>query len=461
MENLYQRLIHYSNSDMIPMHMPGHKRNPGFSMENPYSFDVTEVDGTDDLHHPQEILKREMERAARLYGAEHTIFLVNGSTGGILTAISACCRRNGKILMARNCHKSVYHAAFLLNLHTEYLMPEMGASTGILGGISLESVKEAVERGEKPDCVMITSPTYEGVASPIREIAAYLHERNIPLVVDGAHGAHFPFQIGTPESAVEAGADLVIQSLHKTLPALTQTGLLHRGGNLVSAETVRMYEQIYQTSSPSYVLMGSISQCLDFLEDSETAFAQYNVRLGEFYDKLEELEKLRAYTCENRDLGKVVITTERTNLSGIELEEQLRQEFHIELEMSQARYGVAMTSVADSEDNLACLAEALLTIDQRAELVTTEPVQIEWMLPTACDTAYNAYHRPHRSVALADATNHVAGEYVYLYPPGIPYLVPGELISQEMADLLSYYQSRGFSLKGMADEDGHYIQVVV
>lgn len=479
MKSLYEQLLCYSRNDVVPMHMPGHKRNPAFIMENPYSFDVTEVEGTDDLHHPEGILKEAMEKAADLFGASRSIFLVGGSTSGILTAVSACCKREGHILMARNCHKSVYHAAYLLNLTQSYLSPEFYPKIGIFGEITVSQVKRACEENEEIDCVVITSPTYEGIVSPVREISRYLHQKKIPLIVDEAHGAHLHFQKSAPESAVTGGADIVVQSLHKTLPALTQTGLLHiNQTGLVSVSEVLKNEQIYQTSSPSYVLMASIGQCLSFLETSEKAFSQYDVRIRAFYDRIKGLRHIRVLEKENKDPGKVVIIPGDTGLSGLDIMKILREDFQIELELAKPGYALAMTSVADKPESFERLWEALESLDKRLEKRKRNTSDKEiaekndingnrillkrevYDVPEAVLTAYTADKAEKIELPLDKAADRIAGEYVYLYPPGIPYLVPGEKITKDMVSLLLRLRKQGFSLRGMKDKRGQMIWVV-
>ena len=248
-----------------------------------YGLDITEIDGFDNLHQTVGILKREQEKAARLYGAEQTYFLVNGSTGGILSAIGAVTEKGGRLLMGRNCHKSVYHGAYLQELEVSYLYPELleygmtgttavagtgnGTITGtIAGAVVPESVEEKLRKEPDIGAVLITSPTYEGVVSDVRKIAAIAHRYGKPLVVDEAHGAHFSLSSYFPESAVHQNADLVIQSLHKTLPALTQTGVLHVSGERTDDNRVEEMLRIFQTSSPSYVLMAGIDRCVRLLD---------------------------------------------------------------------------------------------------------------------------------------------------------------------------------------------------
>ena len=234
---LLERLTEYAGSDAYPFHMPGHKRR--------------EIDGFDNLHHAEGILKDAMDEAAAIYGTDRSWYLVNGSTCGILSAVFATTENGGKILTARNCHKAVYHAICLNRLEAEYLYPEEITEFGINGGIRAEDVRKALEkdamhcagnsgdvRGKitKIQAVLITSPTYEGVVSDIRAIADAAHEYGIPLIVDEAHGAHLEYADqchSFPKSALEYGADIVIQSLHKTLPCFTQTAILHVKGKFV------------------------------------------------------------------------------------------------------------------------------------------------------------------------------------------------------------------------------------
>ena len=293
--NLYERLMWTAKENRYPMHMPGHKRAGLFTMANPYAFDVTEIDGTDNLHQPEGEILWEMEQMKQKYGTKDSYLLVNGSTCGILAAISACCHPGDTIVIARNCHRSVYHAVELLSLKPVYVYPEVDKETGICLGISSEEVKRVIA-DTKPACVVLTSPTYEGVVSNIRAIAEIVHEENSLLVVDEAHGAHFAWSDKFPETAMEQGADLVIESLHKTLPALTQTAVLHRASDRIMAERVEHYLEIFETSSPSYVLMGSISQCMQWMREyADTWFEAYFTNLIWFRELAEKWKELRLW----------------------------------------------------------------------------------------------------------------------------------------------------------------------
>ena len=272
MEHLYRKLKEYANTGYYPFHMPGHKRNTALiGSELPYELDITEIDGFDDLHHSEGILKELQEYAACVYHAEETHYLVNGSTVGLLSAVMGSTNSGDCILMARNCHKSVYNAVFMNQLHPIYIYPENGA-------INPGEVKRILEENPNVKSVVITSPTYEGVVSDVERIAGIVHEKGIPLIMDEAHGAHFGFHPYFPKNSNTLGADIVIHSLHKTLPSLTQTALLHMNGELANRTDIREYVHMLQSSSPSYILMAGIDECVRFVgERSSDVFDNYAV----------------------------------------------------------------------------------------------------------------------------------------------------------------------------------------
>lgn len=474
MEYLYDKLIKYREEDIYPMHMPGHKRNIALmDMANPYAIDITEIDGFDNLHDAEDILLANMEEAAKLYHAEHTHYLINGSTSGLLVAVAACTKKGDTVLVARNCHKSVYHAIFLNELVPIYLYPEVDDEFGIHKGITPNQVKKELEQNPEIKMVLITSPTYEGIVSDIREIAKIVHSYNIPLVVDEAHGAHLGFSKDFPENSVTCGADLVIHSVHKTLPAFTQTALLHSNGSLVDYDKVKMYLQIYQTSSPSYVLMSGISNCLRLVkEQGAKLFDEYYKNLIEFYEASKKLRNLVVYQPlrlkdEKRpfafDPSKILIFTHQSSINGVELYDLLLNNYKIQCEMMSKNYVVAMTSIADTKEGFSRLAKALFDIDNH---ITR---QITWQLNSLFYvsnlklvlTPYEAYNLNKEGIMLDESIGNIAGEYVYLYPPGIPLVVPGEEITKEVVSKIKDYKQSGLQVKGMKDHSSETILVVV
>ena len=333
MGTLYERLKNYGESDHYGFHMPGHKRQTGIpGMEKLYQIDITEIEGFDDLHHPRGILKEAQERAARVFQAEETHFLINGSTVGILSALAGVTRRGDTVLVARNCHKSVYHAIYMKELKPVYLYPGFDQETGLNTQISPEDVRRALEADPTIRVVVIVSPTYEGIVSDVEKIGEETHARGIPLIVDEAHGAHFGFHPYFPGNSNTKGADLVVQSLHKTLPSLTQTALLHMNGSYVDRREVRRYLDMLQTSSPSYVLMASIDDCVCRLEEKgDGLWEPYVERLKWLRGELEKLKALELIRLPGQEPSKLVISTRKTSMTGRQLQELLLERYQTSL----------------------------------------------------------------------------------------------------------------------------------
>ena len=485
--DLYDKLVDYSQSDVYPFHMPGHKRQVGnpFLQEfpNPYVIDITEIDGFDNLHHAEGIIRESMDWAARRYGADRSYYLVNGSSCGILSVVCGMTRHGGKILMSRNCHKAAYHGVFLNRLRVEYIYPQIIEEFGIQGGLVPEDVEQVLKTDHDIQAVLVVSPTYDGIVSDVEKIVEICHGCGIPLIVDEAHGAHFRYHKGFPVSALDLGADVVIQSLHKTLPAFTQTSILHVKGDLVDRERLEHYLQIFQSSSPSYLFMAGMERCLRFMEESkgrEEGMTGGRSMMDQFYHRLVKLRKvlgamkhLRLLEEDQKgkngvydlDISKVIISTRGTGINGEELGEWLRREYHLEMEMCAAEYVTAITTVMDTEEGLRRLRNALLEIDgklsDRVESQDCGKKNQGYELKTEVVMSIaDGWEQADKKISLEDSVGRISGEYIYLYPPGIPFVVPGEKISQEVVDLVKRYQKCGYSVQGMADQNCKEIRVV-
>lgn len=456
MKSLYQQLAEYANSDYYGFHMPGHKRNNNIiKADLPYQIDISEIEGFDDLNHPQGNLKEAQKKAARVYGAEESYFLINGSTAGILSAIMGSTKRGSRILISRNCHKSVYNAVLMKELNPEYLYPRYYEDPGLNGEIRANDVIQALEQVPGIEAVVVVSPTYEGVVSDIPEIAAAIHERGIPLIVDQAHGAHFGFHPDFPGNANKEGADIVIHSLHKTLPALTQTGLLHINGNIAPREDIRAHLQMLQSSSPSYPLMAGIDACIQLLEqEGTTRFGQFIENLTEFRREMKKLKKLRLVETPIHDPSKVVISTSGTDITGKELFDRLLSEYHLQLEMAAGSYVLALTSIADTKTGFDRLAYALKEIDASlncgAQSVKLNQLPHLDKLYTEAE-AQNFPQAARVSLPWEQSVGYPALERAYLYPPGIPLIVPGERITASAESILQQYRTLGFEIKGLKE----------
>ncbi len=477
MRTLYDRLREYGNSDYYGFHMPGHKRQMNMMGDAlPYTIDITEIDGFDDLHHADGILREAQIRAARVYHADETHFLINGSSVGILSAVIGVTNRGDTVLVARNCHKSVYHALEMNGLNPVYLLPGFDSSVQFNTEVSAEYIKAALEKEPKIRAVIIVSPTYDGVVSDVEAISEAVHEKGIPIIVDEAHGAHFGFHPYFPENSNTSGADIVIHSLHKTLPSLTQTALLHMNGELVRREKVRKYLHMLQSSSPSYVLMASMDSCIDLLERrQEELFGPYVEMLQKMRLRLSGLRRLRLMETKRYDRSKILISVGDTGLKGRELYQILLEKYHLQMEMAAGTYVLAMTSVGDTPEGMERLFKALEEIDRTdwspfmAGSRTLGREGISCL--TAPDVVYNSSDIEEmlgkkrmpkgdakeetlitQFLPWRDSVGHVSAEYAYLYPPGKPLIVPGEKVSQEAADVLQWYQDMGFTVEGMKRE---------
>ena len=498
-ELLINRLAAYARSDMYPFHMPGHKRRTGpedsfmnscvDSFTNPFAVDITEIEGFDNLHHPEGILKDSMKWAADVYGADQTYYLINGSTGGILAAVCGSVPRGGRILVSRNCHKSVYHGICLNQLKTSYVYPQEIEGLGIQGGITAEDVDRMLNRYMDTQAVLIVCPTYDGIVSDIEAIARIVHRAGLPLIVDEAHGAHFRYDAMFPVSALDLGADVVIQSVHKTLPSLTQTALLHikcnrpDGGCYADRERIDRYIHMVQSSSPSYVLMASIENSIYQME--QTDMAPYGKQLHKLRRRLGQMRHLRLADTgligqagiRDLDLSKIVVSTRGTCLypaedgltgfTGAQLDDILRREYHLEMEMCGADYVTAITTVMDSGEGLERLGDALTRIDSQLTDAGYKPDgrsgDQKSVYSMRCDTAMSmgeAMEEKMASVGLEDSAGCISGEFVYIYPPGIPIVAPGEWISRPILEVILEYRDKGLPVQGPADQSLRTIRVV-
>lgn len=498
-ELLINRLAAYARSDMYPFHMPGHKRRTGpeesfmnsctDSFTNPFAVDITEIEGFDNLHHPEGILKDSMKWAADVYGADQTYYLINGSTGGILAAVCGSVPRGGRILVSRNCHKSVYHGICLNQLKTSYVYPQEIEELGIQGGITAEDVDRMLNRYMDTQAVLIVCPTYDGIVSDIEAIARIVHRAGLPLIVDEAHGAHFRYDAMFPVSALDLGADVVIQSVHKTLPSLTQTALLHikcnrpDGGCYADRERIDRYIHMVQSSSPSYVLMASIENSIYQMEQTDTA--PYGKQLHRLRRRLGQMRHLRLADTgligqagiRDLDISKIVVSTRGTCLypaedgltgfTGAQLDDILRREYHLEMEMCGADYVTAITTVMDSGEGLERLGDALTRIDSQLTDAGYKPDgrsgNQKSVYSMRCDTAMSmgeAMEEKMASVGLEDSAGCISGEFVYIYPPGIPIVAPGEWISRPILEVILEYRDKGLPVQGPADQSLRTIRVV-
>ena len=410
-----QQQLETLSAARYPLHMPGHKRRvppaPGLGC---YAWDLTEIDGADDLHDADGILADAMARTAALYGARRCWYLVGGSTVGLLAGIRALAPFGSTVIAARNCHKAVYHAIELGQLTARWLTPPVDPQFGIYGSVRPADVAAALDAAPDARCVILTSPTYEGVLSDIRTIAEICHARGVPLLVDEAHGAHYlPFaaRYGWRGGAVAAGADLVVQSAHKTLPSLTQTAFLQLNGDLADPAEVERQLDVFETSSPSYPLMVSLDGCTRWLADKgEAAFAAWRTRLDAFDAAVRDLKNTKILCC-----GADALTAHPDFFA--------HDSGKILLQIGAPGAGRICRGARGT------IAEALL--------------------------------RPARAVRMRDAMGETAAEYLWAYPPGVPLVAPGEEVTAELVTACRALEQAGTALKHTGGSGAEEIAVLL
>ncbi len=470
MEGLYKALTEYGNQDYYPMHMPGHKRNTGLlQMVNPYSIDITEIDGFDDLHQAEGILKNLSERLQKLYGAGRSYPLVNGSTAGILAGISAAANPGDRILMARNCHKAVYHSVLIRGLEPVYLYPDEIPGTPVNGGISAAQVEKLLITYPGMRLVVITSPTYEGVVSDVKGIAEIVHKYGALLLVDEAHGAHFGFHEAFPQSAVRLGADIIIQSLHKTLPSFTQTAVLHSNCAELNRKIGR-FLSVYQSSSPSYLLMAGMEQCISILEErADVLFEEFSNNLKSLYADMKALKNMKLLdhsligtgSVFALDPSKLTIRILASQMSGPELAERLKKEYHIVMEMETRDYVLGMTSICDTREGFDRLNIALSNIDRELKGNRTAAIPDAYNhIPDIAMWPYEAEELKSEEIGLPESMGRICAGFISIYPPGIPLLIPGERIDERILQTLMQARKDGLKVTGLLGADRERIEVI-
>ncbi len=468
-QTLIEKLKILEASDLYPFHMPGHKRQIEVSL-NPYKMDITEIEGFDNLHHPTEVLKEVQDKWAKLYGAPNAYLLINGSSGGILSAISAATRAGDEVLIARNSHKSVYHAALLNRLKVHYLYPKQ-LRLNINASISPEEVEEQFKLYPQIKCVVITSPTYDGVLSDIKEIAKIVHDRGAVLIVDAAHGAHLGLFEEFEENNGVQYADIVILSIHKTLPSPTQSAILIHNNCKISKERLSFYLNVYETSSPSYVMMAAMEKCMDYClptDENKARVREYNCNLMKFYKETEDLKVLQVFHHKEeenlfkKDATKILISTQTAkDYSGEDLMEELRLKFHIECEMAAVNYVIALSSFMDTKEGLDRLSNALLKIDKDLHYGNDESISCS--LYAEKEKLYDLYEvidEESEARTLKEAEGCVSTEFCYLYPPGIPIVAPGEVIPEDFARNIEEAKKKNMAVEGLSDYSCKTIKVL-
>lgn len=439
---LYTKLVNYIEGKVYPFHMPGHKRRVDVMPNKlPYNLDITEIHGFDNLQNPEGILSSCQKKASLLYGSISTFYSINGATGGIFSAVSAVCNRGDKIIVASNCHRSVFNICEILNLRC-IMLPLNIDENGIFSHFDIALIEKIIEQNGEAKCIILTSPTYEGIIVNVHKIAQLAHKNKMLLIVDEAHGSHL-FLEG--KSAGNKGADIVIDSIHKTLPSLTQTALLNIYTKRVNLEQVQKYVSMFNSSSPSYILMASIDECIEFLlKHGKKYYKKLKDNLDRFYGMTKNLKHLKILNKGKDffdfDNTKITILTTKSNTTGYELKEILRKN-KIEVEMAYDNYVTCITTIFDTKLGFSLLLKALSKIDSKLKENTKKYVTINFSHRNNIKIK-NVTGKSKTLVNLNDSIGLISAEYVWASPPSIPIIIPGENIKSKVIEYLRYIRKR-------------------
>ena len=465
---LIQGLLDYAKENNARFHMPGHRNEEqveelSILKEHLYSFDVTEVEGTDNLHYPEEIIARSQALLTKAMGAKESLYCVNGSTAANYAMIFGLLKREETVLVQRNCHQSIYHAISLLALKPAYLLPEMVEEFSLPSFITLQELMRVHEANPKARAVILTSPTYHGMVTDLSPLAAYCDSHGLYLLVDEAHGAHFPFSPLLPDSSMKSGAHASSVSFHKTLPSLTQGSVLNLSEKLTEDERyrIRHYHRVFQSSSPSYPLLASMEMARYYMEENgETAYRSLLAQIALLKNRLREIPGIRILGKNEVPLFDETRLVIRTPLPGAEMDQILREEYQIQCEMTEGKNVIFILTPFDKTEDLERIAHALKAISLKHEKRWSEAMEehpthhpMRMQVPVRRFSENEVLHLSSEEVLLTKASGRVCTEKIVPYPPGIPLLLPGEVITDEILGALhAYYAENANILKSRSRE---------
>ena len=472
---LYDALVSYAKQDITPFDVPGHKRGVDDHPLNAtlgemtLRMDANSMQELDLLSHPESVIKEAQSLAAQAFGAERAYFLVNGTTVGILAMILATCKQNDTIIVPRNCHKSVMNGILLSGAKPVFIQPEIDETFGIAHGISVESVKQALEENPHAKAILVTYPTYFGAMNELTTICKLAHEQNTIVLVDSAHGAHLTV-LPQALDAIQAGADFVTVSMHKTGGSLTQSSLLLQNTDLIPGSHMQKILNMLQTTSASYLLMSS----LDVARRELALFGRerFETLKPLVLQAIKELENNSRYEVlkadyvnkkfkQGYDWTKLVIRVNELGLTGFEVYTLLKKQYGIQAELAEGYVVMCVISYKDSEKSLNKLVSALKDIEQR--FAKSQPMHLPNVLNDEMNhlamTPQQASQQPHEMINIYEAIGRVSADSIMIYPPGIPLVIPGEVISPRVVQVYDFY-SRNIGNVLVETQEKHQILVI-
>ena len=468
----------YINEGVTPFHMPGHKRKSEFFRGiNFLDYDVTEFGDMDNLHNPDGAILNAEKFASKVYESFKSFYITNGSSCGILISIMATCKKGNKIIVARNCHKSVYNGLILSGATPLYVYPDTMKNNlnTLIGGINPSDIEEILKSEENVKAIILTSVTYEGFCSDIEKIYSLAKKYNTILIVDEAHGAHFNFSTFFPKSSVK-NADIIIQSLHKTLPCLGQSSILHISER-INSEKIIFYRNVFNTTSPSYMMMCMMDYALHKLSVDKNIFDEYIKNIISTRNILKKYHRIQLVDEKNVDINIYDVDLSRFTFlinsnyyTGFEIEKILANDFKIQVELSSFKHITLISSVADDINDFEKLINAIEKIDTlmisgdsgNESKIKYGDLNFNFIVKKKelALTLMQVVNKKSKKIKFKDSVGCISKEFITPYPPGIPAVVPGEIISGELINDILFFIGHGGKVIEPTDKSLEYIEVV-
>jgi arginine decarboxylase len=476
---LFTGLRKHAEKKPVQFHIPGHKKGTGMDLEfrnfigeNALSIDLINIGPLDDLHHPHGIIKEAQQLAAEAFGADHTFFSVQGTSGAIMTMVLSVCRPGDKIIVPRNVHKSVMSAIIFSGAIPIFIHPEVDEQLGISHGITPEAVLKALQHHPEAKGVLVINPTYFGISANLKEVVDVAHSYNIPVLVDEAHGVHIHFHDELPLSAMQAGADMAATSVHKLGGSMTQSSVLNIQGTLVSPQRVQAILSMLTTTSTSYLLLASLDTARKRLVTDGFMLIEEAIKLAnKTRAQINEIpylycvgkEILGTKATYDYDPTKLIISVKDLDLTGYDVEMWLREHYNIEVELSDLYNILCIITAGDTDEETGILVHALKELADKHKPADVEkmyaPVQVP-DIPVLSLTPRDAFYADTETIPLEESAGRIIAEFVMIYPPGIPVFIPGEIISQENLDYIQTNLEAGLPVQGPEDNELKMIRVI-
>jgi lysine decarboxylase len=476
---LFTALMEHAKKDPIQFHIPGHKKGKGmdpdfreFIGENALSIDLINIRPLDDLHQPTGIIKHAQDLAAKAFGADHTFFSVQGTSGAIMTMVMSVCEPGDKIIVPRNVHKSIMSGIVFSGATPIFIHPEVDPVLGISHGVTPEAIEKAL--GQQPDAkaILVINPTYFGVSGDLKRIVKIAHSFEIPVLVDEAHGAHIHFHNELPLSAMQAGADMSATSVHKLGGSLTQSSILNVRGNLVSPARVQSILSMLTTTSTSYLLLASLDSARKSLAIEGMALLEETIQMAE--KTRNSINKIDCLSCVGREIlrtgsafamdpTKLLVSVKDLGITGYDAEKWLRERFNIEVELSDLYNILCIVTSGDNEEDLKVLVRALNELSN--EFIDQSDVERDVSvilpeIPPLALTPREAFYADTELVPFEESKGRIIAEFLMVYPPGIPIFIPGEIITEENLLYTKKNIEAGLPVQGAEDQELKFLRVI-